>query len=158
MGRSRRLKAVVHDFAHFLSSRNFDLMGYWGMGVLADQIVSSGGVEKTYPLSPELLTSSKAGKYSHRLQRRFHDLAERQGVSRSQIKSADVGVSLRKVRGDEARYGGFGVGYDFQLLVTAVSTSEGKYQSERIGWVVPLGGEDWLAAPNRCWRYRREQW
>lgn len=156
MGRSRRLKSVVHDFAHFLCSRNFDLMGYWGMGVLVDQIVSSGGVEKTYSLDPELLTSSKAGKYSHRLQSHFHDLAVRQGVSRSQIKSAGVGVSLRKVRGDEVRYGGFGVGYDFQLLVTAMSMSGAKYQCERAGWVVPLGGEDWFAAPNRFWRYRRE--
>jgi hypothetical protein len=127
------------------------------MGVLADQMLEAGSTEKTYVLCPDNFSNGKVEKYAHRLQCHFLNLAERQGVSRPQIRSADVGISLSKVRNDNLRNGGFGVGYDFQLLVSAMSMSGVRYQSERVGWVVPLGGEDWFKAPNRFWRYRREQ-
>ena len=156
MGRSRRLKSVVHDFTHFLCSRNFDLMGYWGMGVLAVQILEAGSLVGSYSLDHGNFANSLGGKSVQKLQALFDDLAGQQGVSRSQIQSAELRIALYKVSRDSLRPGGVGVGYDFRLTVTARAKSGAKYQSERVGWVVPLGGEEWFKAPRRSWLFRRE--
>lgn len=138
MGRRKQLQGLANDFCHSFISRNNDICGYWGIGVLYRYANLCESLEMTLSLTKRSIDPVGALLHTiiHQYQEQFYEMLERQGLQRDWVKQCIVRLEFDTSTPPTTRFGE-DLGDPFLCEVVTVDDSGKKRSAARMQYCRP---------------------
>lgn len=154
MARRKEFKGIAHDLLGFCCSRNFDIKGYWGVGVLHQFAFDQDLRDLHLDISPRFTKKSDGlDKLRKAFSRWLLGQMDCHGMPRNWLKQGYLQMSFETVVKPAFHHRFVGYGFPFVCDVVLISDLGGEYTSSAGGYCFRTGD-----LPASIIERRKEYW
>ena len=138
MSRRKQLQGLANDFCHSFISRNNNICGYWGIGVLYRYAKLCGSLEMTLSLTSQGIDPIDAvpNAIIHQYQEQLYEMLERQKIQREWVKDCTIRLEFDSSTPPTTRFGE-ALGDPFLCEVVTVDDNGRKRSAVRMQYCRP---------------------